>query len=318
MDIYRDYFSREQLLVSLANVQYQPGQLGASGLFESMQLTGTTFAIEVTPDNNVAEMSGRPRGAPALPVNLEKRSVETFTITHGYPQTGTVLADEVLNIRASGVNGAAEVLTQRRDELMNKLVRQMEWQHEYLRITALNAPTNALGNAPAAAVVAFGANDALLRTAIHNSVILPMEAALGGIPYSGLDAWCSNDYWLAFIESKSVKETYLNYQGAAELRNAPADMFDYGGIMWHRVRAGGNIAITSGQAKIVPRGIPGLFRQAFAPNDTLSSVGSGALGQPYYVASKVLDDDKGFQITLDSYPMMLCTRPTCVLTVDLS
>ena len=318
MDIYRDYFSREQLLLALANVQFQPGQIGASGLFENLQLTGTTFAIEVSPDNNVAEMTARPRGAPALPVNLEKRMVESFTITSGYPQVGTVLADEVLNIRTAGTSGAAEVLTQRRDELVAKLTRQMEWQHEYLRIACLNAPTNALGSAPAAAVVAFGANDAALRTAIHNNVILPMESALGGIPYSGLDGWCSNDYWVAFIESKSVRETYLNYQGAAELRNLPADMFDYGGITWRRVRAGGNIAITSGQAKIVPRGVPGLFKQAFAPNDTLSSVGQGALGQPYYVSSKVLEDDKGFQITIDSYPMMICTRPTCVLTVDLS
>lgn len=318
MDIYRDYFSREQLLLSLANVQYQPGQIGASGLFETLQLTGTTFAIEVTPDNQVAEMTARPRGAPALPVNLEKRRVETFTITAGYPQTGTVLADEVLNIRTAGVSGAAEVLTQRRDELVSRLTRQMEWQLEYLRMVCLNTPTNALGTAPAAAVVAFGSNDAALRSAIHNSVILPLESALGGIPYTGLDAWCSNDYWLAFIESKSVRETYLNYQGAAELRNSPADAFDYGGITWRRVRAGGNIAITTGQAKIVPRGVPGLFKQAFAPNDTLSSVGQGALGQPYYINSKVLDDDKGFQITIDSYPMMLCTRPTCVLTVDLS
>jgi hypothetical protein len=318
MDIYRDYFSREQLLLSLANVQFQPGQIGASGLFESLQLTGTTFAIEVNPDNDVAEMVGRPRGAPAMPLNLEKRSVESFTITQGYPMTGTILADEVLNIRTAGTSGAAEVLTQRRDELVAKLQRGMEWQHEYLRIACLNTPTNALGTAPAAAVVAFGSNDSALRTAIHNNVVLPMESALGGIPYSGLDAWCANDYWVAFIESKTVKETYLNYQAAAELRGSPADMFDYGGITWRRVRAGGNIAITSGQAKIVPRGVPGLFKQAFAPNDTLSSVGQGALGQPYYISSKTLDDDKGFQVTLDSYPMMICTRPTCVLTVDLS
>jgi hypothetical protein len=263
-------------------------------------------------------MVGRPRGAPPKPLQLEKRSVETFDVTTGYPMTGAVLADEVLNVRSTGTMGAAEVIQQRINELLTKLRAGMEWQHEYLRIACLNSPTNALGTAPAPAVVAFGSNDSALRTAIHNNVTLPMEAALGGIPYSGLDGWCSNDYWVAFIESKTVKETYLNHQAAAELRGSPADVFDYGGITWRRVRAGGNIAITSGQAKITPRGVPNLFLQAFAPNDTLDSVGAGALGQPYYVNSKLIDGNKGYQIVLDSYPLMVCTRPTCVLTVDLS
>lgn len=317
MDIYRDCFTREQLLVALNNVQYLPGQLGASGLFETLGLTGTTLAIESLPDNDVAEAAAIPRGAPGKPLALEKRNVKTFT-TGSYAWQAAVLADEVLNLRVAGTSGAVEVFTQRRDEMVAKLRRQADWQAEYLRVTCVNSPSNDFGSAPAAAVVAFGASDTAIRTAIHNNIVLPMESALGGLPYTGLDAWCSDTYWVALIESKTIRETYLNQAAASELRNAPADSFSYGGITWNRYRAGGNIAITTGQAKIVPRGVPGLFIQAFAPNDTLTSVGQGALGQPYYLDSYPLDDDKGFRLSLQMHPVMICTRPAAVITVDLS
>lgn len=317
MDIYRDYFTREQLLASVANAQFIPGMLGEMGLFQTLPMTGTTLAIEALPDDDVSEDSAIPRGAPAPTINLEKRNVHTFE-SATYAKSGAVLADEVLNIRASGTGGAAEVFAQRRDALVAKLRRQADFQHEYLRVATLNAPSNAFGNAPAAAVVAFGASDASIRTAMHNNIVLKLESALGGIPYTGIDAFCSDTYWVALIESKTIRETYLNHAAAAELRGAPPDSFDYGGVTWHRYRAGGNIAITSGTAKIVPRGVSGLFVQAFAPNDTLQSVGDGALGMPYYLDSYPLDDDKGYRIVMQTHPLMVCTRPTAVLTVDLS
>jgi hypothetical protein len=317
MDIYRDYFTREELLLSLVNTQFVPGLLGAQGLFQTIGLTGTTLAIEGLPDNDVAESAAMPRGAPLKPLALEKRVVNTFpTQSYGWQQA--ILADEVLNLRVAGTSGAAEVLTARRDEAVQKMRNQADWQHEYLRVSCLNTPSNAFGNAPAAAVVAFGASDSAIRTAVHNNVVLPMESALGGLPYMGMDAYCSDTYWVALIESKTIRETYLNQAAAAELRNAPADSFTFGGITWNRYRAGGNIAVTSGQAKIVPRGVPGLFVQAFAPNDTLSSVGQAAMGQPYYLDSSLLDDDKGFALKLQTHPVMVCTRPAAVITVDLS
>ncbi|MCP5196987.1 MAG: major capsid protein [Gammaproteobacteria bacterium] len=317
MDFYRDYFTREQLLLSLANTPYTPGLLGRLGLFQTLNLTGTTLAIEALPANDVAEAAAIPRGAPPKPLTLEKRRVETFT-TGTYAWQGAVYADEVLNLRAAGTSGAAEVFSQRRDEVTAKLRRQADFQHEYLRMACLNNPTNVFGSAPAAAVVAFGATDSAMRTALHNHIVLPLESALQGIPYSGIDAFCSDAYWVALIESQTIKDTYLNTAAAAELRNAPADSFSYGGITWHRYRAGGTIAITAGTAKVVPRGVSGLFVQAFAPNDTLSSVGQGAMGMPYYLDSYPIDDDKGFRITLQTHPAMLCTRPAAILTVDLS
>lgn len=316
MDFYRDYFTREQLLASVAAAQFVPGILGQAGLFQTLGLTSTTLSIEALPDDNVAESAAIPRGGPPNPLLLEKRAVHTFS-TSTYAYQGTVLADEVLNVRSA--SGAAEVLATRRDALTAKLRRQADWQMEYLRVACLNSATNAFGTAPAAEVVAFGASDTVaVNAAIHTKIVLALEAALGGIPYTGLDAWCSDTYWQALIQSKTMSATYLNTAAASQLRGLPLDSIDYGSVTWHRYRAGGNIKITDGQAKIVPRGVPGLFIQAFAPNDTLSSVGAGAAGQPYYLDSYPLPDDKGFRLTLQMHPVTVCTRPAAIITVDLS
>jgi hypothetical protein len=148
-----------------------------------------------------------------------------------------------------------------------------------------------------------------------------MEAALGGLPYSGIDVYCSDTFWQGLIQSKSMRETYLNTAAASQLRGIPLDRIDYGNCTWWRYRASGNIAISSGEAKAVPRGVPGLFVQAFAPNDTVDSVGAGAAGQPYYLNSMPIETAagiKGYQITLQSHPVMVCTRPECVQIVSLS
>ena len=321
MDIYGDYFTREQLLLSIVNAQYVPGMLGAMGLFETVPMTSTTLDIEALPDDGVAESAAIPRGAPPKPLLLEKRVVEKFG-TASYAWSSTVLADEVLNLRSDGTSGAAAVISDRRDKKIAQLRKQAEWQLEFLRVSVLNAPTNAFGTAPAAAAIAFGASDTVaVNAGIHTSIVLALEAALGGINYAGLDAFCSNDVWVALIQSKTMRETYLNTAAASSLRGAGTDQFSYGGITWHRYRAGGNIAVTAGQCKIVPRGVTGLFVQGFAPNDTVDSVGVGSVGAPYYLFSRPIETDagvKGYAMTLQMHPVLVCTRPTAVITVDLS
>jgi hypothetical protein len=321
MDIYRDYFTREQLLASVATAQFIPRMLGEMGLFRTIGLTSTTLAIEALPDNDVAESAAIPRGGPPKPLQLEKRRVETFPVGT-YAWNGAVMADEVLNARAAGTSGAAEVITDRVNGVTAMLRNQADWQHEYLRMAVINSATNAFGTAGADQTIAFGVADTVaVHASIHQHITLRLEAALGGLPYTGVDVICSDTYWQGFIQSKTIRETYLNTAAAASLRGIPMDYMDFGNVRWWRYRASGNIKINDGEAKAIPRGVPGLFVQAFAPDDTVESVGRGAMGAPYYLNSRPIDTPagiKGYQITLQSHPVMLCTRPSCVLTVSLS
>ena len=321
MDIYRDYFTRENLLLSLANGQFIPRMLGETGLFKTLGLTSTVLAIEALPDNNVAESAAIARGAPPKPLVLEKRGVEPFTAA-SYAWSGAVMADEVLSARAAGTSGAAEIIQSRIADVTAMLRNQADFQHEYLRVLCLNTPTNAFGAVGADSTIAFAVADTqAVHASIHTAITLRMEAALGGLPYTGVDVYCSDAFWQGLIQSKSMRETYLNTAAASQLRGIPLDRIDYGNCTWWRYRASGNIAITSGEAKAVPRGVPGLFVQAFAPNDTVDSVGAGAMGAPYYLNSRPIETAagiKGYEITLQSHPVMVCTRPTCVQIVSLS
>ena len=56
MDIFRDYFTRENLLASIAKAPYIPGRLGT--VFESRALTSTVLALEEQPTNGATILAG--------------------------------------------------------------------------------------------------------------------------------------------------------------------------------------------------------------------------------------------------------------------
>lgn len=315
MEFFSSYFSRENLAGVLRKAQYVPGRLNE--VFDAPQgATSTTVDIEELPLETVSESSAVSRGAPPTMVELGVRKVHPFSVST-YNWGAHVLADEVLNVRAAGTL-APELIQARIADKTAKLKQQAAFQHEYLRMAVLNTATNTIGTVPAATTVAFGASDSAIRSAIHTNVTLALESALGGIPYTGVLALCSETFWAGLIESKTIRETYLNWQAAQDMRGNPANSFTFGGVIWERYRASGNIAIASGKAKVIPLGVPNLFQQWFAPDDTLDSVGVGAMGAPWYLNSIPIEGNKGYRLTLSTHPLMVCTRPTAVLTLQLS
>jgi hypothetical protein len=314
MDIYRDYFTRENLVAAVAKAPYVPGRLGEIGLFETRGLTSTTLAAEEMALNDVTPSSAIPRGAPAPAMGLDKRKVHTFAAAT-YAKQMAVFADEVLNVRAAGTNGAAEVIETRRNEAAAKLRRWADAVHENLRMTTLLSPDNAFGSKPGDGSLALTNNATKTRAEIFTKVIKPLETALAGIGFSGVHVLCSDSFWTDLIENQAIKDTYLGYQAAAELRNDPRDMFTFAGVTWERYRGSASTAITDTKAVAVPLGVPGLFLQGFAPDDTIDSVGAGAMGAPYYPRAEAMKGGKGWEMTMQTHPVMLCTRPAAIITL---
>lgn len=319
MDFYTDFFNAEELIASVAKAPYIPGLLGQEGIFTTRSLGTTKFALEDQALNDAALITSTPRGTPSKAQTLEKRNVHTFETTH-YRKDGAVYADEILGMRAIGVSGAREAITTRRDEVVAKLRRDMDLTHEYLRMACVNTPTNAFGSAPASQAIAFGASDTAIRSAIFNYITKPLESALKGIPFSSALALCDDTFWLGLIESKTIRETYLNQSAANSLRTqGTTDAVNFGGVTWVRYRGVGSTVIASGKAKVIPMGIPDLFIQAFAPADTLDSVGAGAMGTPYYMSAYPIDEgNRGWYLEMQSNVAMVCTRPDAILTIGLS
>ncbi len=312
MDIFRDYFTREQLLLSLAKVPFIPGRL--SEYFDTRGLTGTTFSIEQRPENAPQIMASTPRGTPSKVETLEKRNVYSFDTVHKR-YDGSVYADEVLNMRGMGVNVASEVIIQRRDDLIMRLRNDVDLTLESLRVACLATPSNAFGNMPASAQIALNTDATKTRAEIFTKIRQPIRTALGGIPFTGIKALCSATFWAKLIENAAIKATLLNYSMAQSLRGETTEMVNFGGVSWEFYDGTGTVVIPTGEARVFPIGIPQMWQQAFAPADTLDTVGAGALGVPYYMQAIPSRDNRSWYIEMQTNPVMVCTRPTAVLQI---
>jgi len=311
MDIFRDYFTREQLLQSIAKAQFVPGRL--SGLFSTRALSSTTLALEDMPKNGAALITETARGAPSRISSLEKAKVHTFETKH-FRVDGSVYADEVLNMRAAGnASAAVEIIQQRRDAMIARMRSDIDMQHEKMRMDVLNTPTNAFGNVVGEQTIAFVAAETKVRAEIFTKIIKPMEEAMDGIPFTGIHAFCEDTLWAKIIENPAINKTWLNWNAAQGLRADPREMVNFGGVTWERLRGITGVTLTSAKARIIPLGVADMFLQAFAPADTLDTVGAGALGTPYYPQAIPSADNRRWYLEIQTNPVMLCTRPYAVL-----
>lgn len=321
MDIFRDYFTRENLVRALEKAPYTPGRLGELGIFETVPLTSTTFAVEEQATDAGKILSAIPRGAPRQTSGLDKRKVHPFA-TQTFGDEGYVSADEALNARGAGINGQAEVIQDRRDRLMARLRRTMDLTHESLRMACLLAPgSTEFGTAGTEQTIAVQTDATKTRAEIFEKIIVPVENALGGVAFSGVHVLCSDGFWKNLIENKQIRETYLNWTAAAEQRGDTRMAFQYGGVTWERYRGTSTVKITDNKAVAFPVGTSDVFWQAFAPNDTMESVGAGALGQPYYVGAQPIKDalgTKAMQLAIASHPKVVCGRPASVFLIKMS
>jgi hypothetical protein len=138
---------------------------------------------------------------------------------------------------------------------------------------------------------------------------------LDGIPFTGIRALCSDALWAKLIENTAIKATWLNYQQAMNLRNDPREMVFFGGVTFERYRGTGTVVIPTGELRAFPENVPGMWMQAFAPADTLDTVGAGAMGTPYYPQAIASSDNRRWFMEIQTNCVMLCTRPTAVLQI---
>lgn len=321
MDIYRDYFTREELIRTLAQAEFQPGMLGSDGIFEVLPLGSTTFAIEVTAKDGKKILTPIARGAPRQQTKLDPDSVKTFT-TQTFGDEGTVYADEVLNARGRGPTAVRQLIESRRLRLVTKLRANMDTTHEKLRMDTLLAPgTTEFGTQGTEQTILMATDTTKTRQEIFNKITKPVETALDGVTYKSIRAYCSDGFWADLIENKQIKDTYANWQAAAELRNGLVKPFTYGDVEWVRYRGSSAIAITANKAVVVPQGVESFGYMGLAPNDTVESVGDGGLGAPYFLGSKVLTDSqgtKGWEISIQSHPKFVIGRPGSTFLVKLT
>jgi hypothetical protein len=324
-------FSMVEMTSAVNKVPFKPGFLGSLNLFTSKPIRTTAAAIELK-NGTLNLIQTTPRGAPLDEKERDKRNIyyrETVRIAKGI----TIQASEVQNVRAFGSETELESVMQVvADELNGPtgLIAQVEYTWEHMRLGAvqgivLDADGSEIVNWYTVLGVAqpdeidFDLDNASPASgAVRKKcteVVRGVKRALGGLWLEGsssLLGLCGDAYWDDLTAHKEVRETYLNQQEAADLRQGVAfESFNYGGITWVNYRGSDDastISVHTDKAKFVPLNVPGLFDVAYAPSESLPFVNTRGL--PLY-SMIILDKDRQMWARPEvySYPLHICTRP---------
>lgn len=312
-----DIFTLASLTAAINEVEYVPNQIGSLGLFEAEGITTTNVLIEKDGDK-LGLVENKPRGAPGTVVGGDKRTGISFQTAH-LPTIGTVLADEVQNVRAFGTEDQMQAVQSVVNQRLAKMARRIDMTHEYHRLGAIMGKVldsdgttviydlfQAFGITQQTVAMVLGTATTDVQGKcldIHEKV----EDALGGLSYSGITVLCGKSFWRKFVGHKMVKEAYERWQAGERLRADPREGFMFGGIFWERYRGGGKIKVADAEAVAVPTGVMDLFITRFAPGDYMDAVNT--LGLPFYSSSEALKHGKGVELEAQSNPAHLCTRP---------
>lgn len=327
LDIFRsDAFGTVPLTIAINNLKFVPGYISSSGLFSESSVATTAASIEEK--NNVLTLiAPSPRGGPGRTLPKLRRSLRLIAIPH-FEISDTIMAEEVQGVRPFGEETGTEAVMTKVAERMQVAGQSLEYTQEHARIGAvkgvityadgttmdifaeygLAVPTEVDMNLDAATA------DGSVRAACA-AIIRSMGTALDGQPFSGITALCGDQFFDALIKNPEVRQTYLNYQAAADLR-APYvqagqvwGQFEFGGILWvnYRGYALGVPMIETTKAYLYPTGVPDLFKTIYAPADYIETVNT--MGKPRYVKQYAMPNDKGVHMETQMNALNWVTRP---------
>ena len=320
MDIFNDdAFSVVSLTKAIEDTPFVPGRVGQLGIFSEEGVSTTSISIEKI-GSTVSLVPAASRGSSGRPMGNDKRQMIPFTATH-LPQRASILADEVQNLRAFGSESEVETAQRLMNRKLAKMRRDLDTTIEYQRIGAIKGSildsdgTTELLNLHTAFGTSVTSHSLVLGTAgtlVRNKVIearRKMEAALGGLTYSGARVLCSASFFDALVGHAKVEAAFDRYMNGEFLREDQRGGFYFAGVFWeeYRGQVGANKFIADGEAWMVPEGVPDLFVTNYAPADYMETVNT--LGQAYYAKQEPKDFGKGIDVETQSNPIHICTRP---------
>lgn len=321
----QDIFGQISLTDSIIKLPEQPSLLGDMGLFTVEPISTTGVTIEEI-QGKLSLVANTPRGTRKFEQPHPKRKVRTFECTH-LQENDTVKADAVQNIRdfgnAASLQTVASVVNSRLQNMKNCISATREWH----RVGAIQG---LILDADASTVIydlyaEFGVSQqtqnfdcSLTAPAIEiktaaTKVRRYMEHTLGGTPFTSIQAICGDDFWDAFITSKSVAKAYENWNAAVMLQGLQREGFPFGGIKWwnYSTKIGTTFLIPTANAFFVPGGTMDLMCEYMAPADYMETV--NMLGQEYYAKQVVQPFDKGIDMEAQSNPLAMVKRPAAIV-----
>lgn len=323
LDVFKQNAFNLLTLTDVINkMPFIPGRAGAVIDWNSRGVATTVIALEEI--NGVLQLvNPSPRGGAGTTVPKQKRTVRNLSVPH-YQIDDALYAEEVQGVRALGQESQVQTLVDMVNmRMQTHLQLTLDPTIEYQRMGAvrgiiLNGDGSTLYNlftemniAQPAEVgfnLAAAANGAV-RTSC-TGVVRTIATALGGIPFAGVHAFCSDTFWDALIANVEVRATYLNQQEASQLREGTAyQRLNFGGITFENYRGsvGATPFATADKAHFFPVGVPGLWNTVYAPADYIETVNT--IGLPRYARQFPMENGKGIALEVQTNALNYCTRP---------
>lgn len=336
MDIFNDdAFSLVTMTQAIQKMPSVPTFLGNLGVFGTEGVATDVVSIEQK-GQTLSLIPTSQRGTEPPMGTTDKRSLRHFSLPR-IAKSDQVFAREVQNLRAFGSDSELESAVNLIAQKQAKLLIEHELTMEFHRLNALQGilydsdgstvlynfftefnvaqPTEIdfdLDNASPASGALKNTIEAARRTAIR---------ALGKAYVPGVTSflWLAGDtFYDQLTAHPEVRDTYKNWQAAESLRGAVGAAFDtfrFGNMDWHNYQGtddNSTVAIGATKAKLIVRGVPGLYRRFNGPGESFETVNT--MGQPIY--SNLIRDEKRnqwVQPEIFSYPLHICTRPEVLL-----
>lgn len=328
-----DAFSLQTLTAKVNDRPYVPGQVSKSGLFEEDSVATTMISIEKD-GMTLGIVEPSKRGGPGETTGDDDREMTPFAIDH-FQRDDTVKADEVQNVRAFGTTDELEDLQSRMIRKMDKHLLHLDMTVEHLRVGALKGiVTSGKGKVlhdlyarfgipvPASVPLSLDQDEARVDEILEKDVAWSIEDSLDSF-YEGFHVYTGRLFHLMLWNHRRVRETFLSTSGAEVLRGPVPDVYKLGKFTFERFRTGakatqaaGAAFIADNEARVAPKGVPGLFITRFAPADYEETVNTPGL--PRYMKQYALPGGKARMVEVQSNPINLCTRPQALrrLTIN--
>lgn len=330
LDIFNDdAFSVQSLTKAINETPYQPMLIGELGLFSEEGVTTTAVSIEKK-GTTLSLVSSAQRGAPGAPVGNDKRTLIPINTVH-LPQRGSVIADEVQNMRAFGGESELESVQTLVNNKLAKMRRNLDVTIEWQRIGAIKGQVlDADGSTVLLDLnTAFGTSaqtkDMVLdndATKVKQKIVEAQrlsETALGGLMHRGFIALCGVSFFDSLVGHPMVEKAYDRWLDGAFLRDIQRSQqsgspgFQFCGVSWHEYKGAvsGQTFVGDTDAYLIPLGVPDLFVTHYAPADYMETVNTNGL--PYYAKQEMMRMNKGVELEAQSNPISICTRPPVII-----
>ena len=334
-----DAFSVAEMREAVDDMVYIPNELNRLGIFTPDPIRTTTVMIGRSTES-LSLVPLTERGSPRTRLERDARSLRAVP-TFALRQEDRIHGDSLQNIAPEGIpyDAALGRAIEEVDKRQRKMMRKLELTREYHRMAAIQGYVlDADGSVvmdvydefglvrPAAVLIDPSLIEGELRKQIYANVTRPLTATLnlsGRNAPGRLVVLCGDTFYDNLITAKEIRETYLNTQQAADLRNGfqPYDSFTYAGITWMNYRGtndGTTIAIPDDEAIVIPLGVEDMFVEFRAPGEGFNNANQP--GKEFY---SVVSPDyrpnifEWVDVFLDTYPLYICLVPEGLMRLEL-